>query len=553
MNAEDVNVEKMPKWAGERYLPVAATEIIGAETHYEHLHHYEFASQFVSGKKVLDLAFGEGYGSFLLSRDADIVVGIEIDLQAVVLAENRYATENIKFIQGSVLNIPIDEEKAFDVIICFKTIKSVEDQKKLLAEVKRLLKDDGLFIVSIPNKQSNTEDSNYHNPFHLKEIYFEEFDRILQNHFKYICFFGNVVYTGSSIWSLIDHATYCNEPSFEINNKSFYLKTPDKKIQLDIVAIASKSSKKINLIKNRCSNDKAHELELKVIERDLRINELDGLLRISNERVHELNYAISNMERSIVWQLLMKYQLGIVERALPHGTRRRKNYDLVLSGGRILINDGWSSFYKSFINPDSTQHRINAGQSEKKVSSSEEGNEQPENELLVHIHKVPLEIIYIETQIWLKKGNNLIRFHVQEGGDRPCDIPEMKSVDRRCLSLGVGDISICDGTTKLPMNWGGNWHGIEDSNGSAFRWLSNDATIIVDSNEDCNAILVLQTHSFYRPRKLNIYAKSVQTKCKFRKDAGKKFMLLKGIECLADKNVVKKELDEIIERLSGKI
>lgn len=553
MNAEDVNVEKMFKWAGESSLPVASTEIIGAETHYEHLHHYEFASQFVSGKKVLDLAFGEGYGSFLLSRDADIVVGIEIDPQAVVLAEKRYATENIKFIQGSVLNIPIDEKKAFDVIIGFKTIESVEDQKKLLAEVKRLLKDDGLFIVSIPNKQSNTEVSNYQNPFHLNDIYFEEFDKILQNYFKYICFFGKVINPGPSVGSLIDHATYYKEINLEIFNKSFSLKTLDKKTQFDIVAIASKSLKNIDLIKKICSNDRTHELELKVIERDQRINELDGLLRISNDRIHELNYAISNMERSIVWQLLMKYQLGIVERALPHGTRRRKKYDLVLKGGRILINDGWSSFYKSFINPGRTQHQIYAGQSEKKVSSSDAGNEPPENELLVHIHKVPLETIYIEAQIGLKKGNNLIRFHVPEGGDRPCDIPEMKSVDRRCLSLEVSDISICDGTTKLPLNWGSNWHGIEDSNGSAFRWLSNDATIIVDSNGDCNAVLVMQTHSFYRPRKLNIYAKSVQTKCKFRKDAGKKFMLLKGIECMADKNVVKKELDYIIERLSGKI
>ena len=34
----------------------AQAEEISAEIHYEHLHHYAFASKFVKGKNVLDLA-----------------------------------------------------------------------------------------------------------------------------------------------------------------------------------------------------------------------------------------------------------------------------------------------------------------------------------------------------------------------------------------------------------------------------------------------------------------------------------------------------------------
>ena len=707
MNAQEENAENMLKWTGERYLPFMGPEIIGAETHYEHLHRYAFASEFVSGKKVLDLASGEGYGSFMLSREAKIVVGIEIDPQAVVHAENKYIKKNIKFIRGSILNIPIEEEKAFDVIICFEAIEHIEDQDGLLSEVKRLLKDDGLFIVSTPNKLSYTDDANYHNPFHLKELYFKNFEQLLRNYFENICFFGQRVYTGSSIWALMDHATSCKEYNLGASNKGFYFKNLDERTPLYIVAIASNRLINIDLITSylidesntaqdyrdkqisaltvradtleqwvierdqrinelddllrssndkakelelkvserdqrinelddllrssndktqelelkvnerdqrinelddllrssndkakelelkvserdqrinelddllrssndktqelelkvserdqrinelddwlRSSNDKTQELELKVSERDQRINELDDWLRSSNDRAHELNCIIADMQRSVVWQLLMKYQFHFVERALPHDTKRREKYDLALKAGRILVNEGGSSFYKSFINFLSKQHHINTKPSEKKVFSPEERDEKPEEELLVHHQEVPLEMTLIEAQIELKKGNSRIRFHVPEGAERPCDIPDMKSGDCRCLSLAVKDISIWDGTTKLQMNWGSNWHGKEDSNGSTLRWLSNDATIMIDSNASCNAKLVLHTYSFYRPRTIKIYSKSVQTNYKFRNDARKKYLLLNSVERRADKNVVKKELEEILERLS---
>ena len=67
---------------GERYLP----EIDGAYIAYEHWHRYLFATQFVSGKTVLDVASGEGYGSALLARFVAAVVGVDLDPEAVAHA-----------------------------------------------------------------------------------------------------------------------------------------------------------------------------------------------------------------------------------------------------------------------------------------------------------------------------------------------------------------------------------------------------------------------------------------------------------------------------------
>ena len=59
---------KMLEWTGERYSPFVELKISGAEIHYELLHRYYFALHFVKDKKVLDLACGEGYGSYILSN-----------------------------------------------------------------------------------------------------------------------------------------------------------------------------------------------------------------------------------------------------------------------------------------------------------------------------------------------------------------------------------------------------------------------------------------------------------------------------------------------------
>src|SRR6202166_1480667 len=138
----------MLEWTGERFLPWIKESRIA----YEHLHRYAYASTFVKDKLVLDLASGEGYGSGMLATSAASVTGIDIDESVVRHATEKYGSRNLQFISGSITAIPIQEDHSFDVIVCFEAIEHIEDQEKLLGEVKRLLKPEGLFIVSTPNK-----------------------------------------------------------------------------------------------------------------------------------------------------------------------------------------------------------------------------------------------------------------------------------------------------------------------------------------------------------------------------------------------------------------
>ena len=52
-------------FTGERFIPGTRGEIW-----MEHWHRYHFASRWVEGKRVLDIACGEGYGSALLAQAA---------------------------------------------------------------------------------------------------------------------------------------------------------------------------------------------------------------------------------------------------------------------------------------------------------------------------------------------------------------------------------------------------------------------------------------------------------------------------------------------------
>ena len=77
---------------------------------YEHLHRYALSLPLVTGKTVLDIASGEGYGAALLAHGARSVIGVDIDDASVTHAQAQYAThQNLTFRQGSCAAIPLPD------------------------------------------------------------------------------------------------------------------------------------------------------------------------------------------------------------------------------------------------------------------------------------------------------------------------------------------------------------------------------------------------------------------------------------------------------------
>ncbi|MBP1719783.1 MAG: glycosyl transferase, partial [Deltaproteobacteria bacterium] len=185
-------------WTGERFVPWVEDPII----QYEHLHRYAYAKQFVSGKRVIDLACGEGYGSDLLAETAASVIGLDIDELSIRHASQKYQRANLKFIQGSITAIPIQGRGILDVAVCFEALEHIFEQTQLLKEVKRLLSPEGILLISTPNKKIYSDDPVYRNPFHVKEMYFEEFREELSALFSNVFFFGQKIFPASNIFPL---------------------------------------------------------------------------------------------------------------------------------------------------------------------------------------------------------------------------------------------------------------------------------------------------------------------------------------------------------------
>ena len=180
---------------GERYLPE-----FDRDWTLEHLHRYLLACELAAGKTVLDIACGDGYGSAMLARHAAQVTGVDIDTPTVERARGKYAADNLRFLQGSATDIPLDDNSV-DLVVSFETIEHLTEQDRMLCEIRRVLRPDGFLLISSPDKYEYSDVPDYHNEFHLKELYCREFEELLQKHFSRHALLGQRVVFGSLIAS----------------------------------------------------------------------------------------------------------------------------------------------------------------------------------------------------------------------------------------------------------------------------------------------------------------------------------------------------------------
>lgn len=168
----------------------------------EHLHRYAIAQKITKNKVVLDIASGEGYGSFLLSKNAAKVFGVDIDEGSINHAKVKYAaSKNIEFSVGSTDAIPL-EDSSVDVVISFETIEHHDKHNLMMKEVSRVLKTDGVLLISSPEKSIYSKrDPN--NPYHIRELTLNEFSDLLKRNFKNVKLFNQRFVIGSLI-HLID-------------------------------------------------------------------------------------------------------------------------------------------------------------------------------------------------------------------------------------------------------------------------------------------------------------------------------------------------------------
>lgn len=161
---------------GERTLPDVPVENYWYQ---RHLVVYRWIAEQVAGKRVVDMACGEGYGSDILAAaGAEHVTGVDANPEADEHARLRYVRPNLGFARELVE----EYDEPCDAIVFLQTIEHVQEPKLLLERFASRLKPGGVIYVSTPNvltlAPKGAERSD--NPWHVYEYKPHEFEALCQ-------------------------------------------------------------------------------------------------------------------------------------------------------------------------------------------------------------------------------------------------------------------------------------------------------------------------------------------------------------------------------------
>ena len=154
---------------GERTVPGLAEENYWFRRHEAA---YAFARDVVTGRVVLEVGCGEGYGAALLAGDAQRVIGLDYDAATVAHAAARYP--QAAFVQANLAALPM-RSAAVDTVASLQVIEHVWDVPQFLGECLRVLRRDGTLLLTTPNRLTFSPGRDTPlNPFHAHEYVADE-------------------------------------------------------------------------------------------------------------------------------------------------------------------------------------------------------------------------------------------------------------------------------------------------------------------------------------------------------------------------------------------
>ena len=165
-----------------RFVPGEATSPDELGIAVLHLYAYETAAGIVRpGARVLDIGFGEGYGSEILIGAGAEYRGLEVDPEIVDHARVRYGPV-FETYDGTSIDTP---DGAFDFVVAFQVIAYLADPAPWLREIRRVLNPSGTALITTPNRVYRLyEGQRPWNRYHAREYSAAELTELLETIFS---------------------------------------------------------------------------------------------------------------------------------------------------------------------------------------------------------------------------------------------------------------------------------------------------------------------------------------------------------------------------------
>jgi SAM-dependent methyltransferase len=156
----------------------------------EHRSRYRFACEHLGAGLVLDIASGSGYGVEMLAEGGRLIVGCDASVSAAAEARRLVDRTNVHFVPSDGLQLPF-AGGTFDAVVSFETVEHLADAKCFIRELRRVLKDSGILLLSTPNAAITR---NYPaNPFHIREFTAPELYALLAGSFGQVEIRGQIL------------------------------------------------------------------------------------------------------------------------------------------------------------------------------------------------------------------------------------------------------------------------------------------------------------------------------------------------------------------------
>jgi SAM-dependent methyltransferase len=232
---------------GERTLPDIPEENYW---YRRHLAVYRWIAEQCAGRRVVDMACGEGYGSATLAEAGAYVTGVDANPEAAEHARLRYRRANLTFERALIEEW--DRGAPWDAIVFLQTVEHVQDPGALVERFARLLAPEGVAYISTPNRLTlappGAEKSG--NPWHVREYAPAEYHELLAPRFSGVRMYG--LFHARKLrahelalragWDRVHPALRLTRPFYErfvpaIDERDFALHEGDLERALDLLAV----------------------------------------------------------------------------------------------------------------------------------------------------------------------------------------------------------------------------------------------------------------------------------------------------------------------------